>query len=232
MSLDDMIGRIPGRALAWAAISYNYAMRTYAKCVQFWKNLVKAYSVVARPHYYVFFEGAPHTAYSIHDVVCWATGAAAPEVVYCADSKVFVPWIPGGLANISTFLSENAGRSLSFLSMEIVDPKTDRVIYDLTDFIEEMKVIEIEGLPGPNINHIIAAWTLSSGIVPDFSKYMVRYVDMNGDVYPTEVPIGETAGDGTDLSGASVNTGETHGLSGASVASSETLDLSGAAAPV
>ncbi len=231
MSVDDIIARIPGRALAWTAMAYNYVTSTYTKWVQFWKNLVKAYSVIARPHYYVFFEGVSHTAHSIYDVVCWASGSAAPEMLYCADSKVFVPWIPGGLANISTILSENASKPLSFLSMEIVEPKTERVIYDLTDFIEEMRVIELEGLPGPTINHILAAWTLSSGVVPDYSKYMVRYVDTNGDVYPAEAPTEEAANEITDLSGASVSTAESSGLSEAS----ENTDLSGAsvaAAPV
>ena len=235
MSVDDIIERIPGRFLAWAAIAYNYTTTAYQNAKQFLTNLKKAYSILARPHYYVFFEGSS-APYSIYDVVCWASGSAAPDMLYWADSKVFMPWVPGGLANIPTFLAENASSALPILSLEIVEPKTERVIYDLTEFIEGMRMIELAGLPVPTIQHIISAWTLSSGVVPDFTKYVLRYVDTNGDTYPAAPEV--VTPEPLDLSGAVLPPGipMSPDLSGAVVlaeaAAPEPLDLSGAAAPV
>jgi hypothetical protein len=73
------------------------------------------------------------------------------------------------------------------LSLEIVN-SADRVIYDLSDFVESVRFIETEEYSGPTIHHVLAAWSLSSGIVVDYRMYTIRYIDGNGDTQVWGVP--------------------------------------------
>ena len=143
MQIDTVLENVPARLL-WALLYiYNFAQATWDSLVAFFERLKKTYTAVFRPNYYIFFEGAtmPHPFYTTH---YWASGSAAPELMYCADKKVFFPWIPRNPAipsqgvDFDDVLVPERFKSLPYLSMEIVDAE-GRAFYDLTDFLETLR---------------------------------------------------------------------------------------------
>lgn len=193
MQIDTVLEYAPARIL-WALLyAYQFADSTIKTFIDFFSRLAKAYTAVFRPNYYIFFEGSarPHSFYAVN---YWASGSAAPELMYSADKKLFFPWIPRnpitlseGMDFDSVFVEERY-KALPFLSIEIVDAE-GRAAYDLTDFLESMRYVALDGFPAPTLAHILSAWTLSSAIVPDPARYTVRYIDVDGNVHPLE---GET----------------------------------------
>lgn len=190
MQIDTVLENAPARLL-WALLYiYNFAEASVNSVVAFFDRLAKAYTAVFRPNYYIFFEGAtmPHSFYTTN---YWATGSAAPELMYCADKKVFFPWIPRNPAipsqgvNFDDVLVAERFKSLPYLSMEIVDNE-GRAIYDLTDFLETLRYVALDGFAVPSLGHILAAWSLSSAIVPDPVRFTVRYIDVDGNIFPAD----------------------------------------------
>ena len=65
--------------------------------------------------------------------------------------------------------------------MEILE--NERVIFDLTDFLEKLKIY---GNTMPSVEHIVGAWQVSSGIVLDVtSPYVVRHITEDADTILT-----------------------------------------------
>ena len=190
MQIDTVLENAPARLL-WALLYlYTFAQKSMESVAAFFDRLKKAYTAVFRSNYYIFFEGAtmPHSFYTTH---YWASGSAAPELMYCADKKVFFPWIPRNPAvpsqgiDFDDVLLPERFKSLPYLSLEIVDAE-GRAFYDLTDFLESLRYVALDGFPVPSLGHILAAWTLSSAVVPDPVRYTIRYIDMDGNLFPVE----------------------------------------------
>ena len=71
--------------------------------------------------------------------------------------------------------------------MEILEE--DSVMYDLTDFIGDIKVHTSGAVVFPSIAHILGAWSLSSGIILDATReFNVRIIDIDGStvLFPTD----------------------------------------------
>jgi hypothetical protein len=194
MQIDTVLEYAPARIL-WALLyAYQFADSTIKSAIEIFSRLAKAYSAVFRPNYYIFFEGSPQP-HSFYAVNYWASGSAAPELMYSVDKKLFFPWIPRNPITLSEGMDfdavfvEERYKALPFLSIEIVDAE-GRAAYDLTDFLESMRYVALDGFPAPTLAHVISAWTLSSAIVPDPARYTVRYIDVDGNIHPLE---GETA---------------------------------------
>lgn len=190
MQIDTVLENAPARLL-WALLYlYTFAQNSLESVAAFFDRLKKAYTAVFRSNYYIFFEGAtmPHPFYTTH---YWATGSAAPELMYCADKKVFFPWVPRNPAipsqgvDFDDVLLPERFKSLPYLSIEIVDSE-GRTIYDLTDFLESLRYVALDGFVVPSLGHILAAWSLSSAVVPDPARYTIRYIDMDGNLFPVE----------------------------------------------
>lgn len=185
--------------ILWGFLSlYSFAESSVKSLLDLWQRFVKGYTAVFRPNYYLFFEGSS-AAYPYYSVNHWATGSAAPDLMYCADKKLFFPWIPRnpdvpaeGMDFSDVFVEERY-RPLAVLSLEVVDAE-GRVAYDLTDFIETVRYVALDGFKAPALEHVLAAWTLSSGIVPDATRFTLRYIDSDGNLFPQE---SETDGSGS-----------------------------------
>jgi hypothetical protein len=68
--------------------------------------------------------------------------------------------------------------------MEILE--NDKVVFDLTDFLENMKIY---GTSMPSVEHIIGTWYISNGIVLDTtSRYVVRHITENAETVLTPLP--------------------------------------------
>ena len=162
----------------------NMISKFVSNTVYYAGRLQHAYSVFTQNNYYVYFENIM-IPYVFDSVVFWATGSAAPELMYCANTKTFFPWRPSNKSNPDYnpdedgILDMNAQKCLLILSLELID-SDNKVAYDLTDFLEGVRFIELEGFPVPSILHVVSAWTLSSGIVPDLRRFRIRYIDSDG----------------------------------------------------
>jgi hypothetical protein len=137
------------------------------------------------PKNYVFFKGnpAPYRAGSVNEA---ASGSTEVAWYYNADKHVFLDAADDEFERPAP---------LPVLSVEIVlDGQT---FYDLTDFVETVRVYSEEGR-APSIQHLIGAWGLSSGIVLDHTRGFEAHVILNNgsaavlDPNDTD-PLGEVA---------------------------------------
>lgn len=114
-----------------------------------------------------------------------ASSSAVPDWYYSLDKKQFIQWKFS--TPISVLLSYYNAYYLPILSMEILEE--DSVIYDLTDFIGDIKVHTSGAVVFPSIAHILGAWSLSSGIILDATReFNVRIIDIDGNtvLFPTD----------------------------------------------
>lgn len=73
------------------------------------------------------------------------------------------------------------GRPLPILSMEIVDK--DKTLYDLTEFLESVRVHGASSATMPSLQHIIGAWGITSGVVLNRKgEYVARMMTTDADI--------------------------------------------------
>lgn len=145
----------------------NIITGLFESCVRFWGSLEEAFS----PREYIFFDFNP-APYLYRSVKERATVSATPQWLYDRDTKMF-----------TQYDIENSGKGgtmskLPILSLEII--YKDKVEYDLTDFIDYIRVRSIgsDTKAGPSIPHILGAWSLKSGIVLDSIRgFEIRLID-------------------------------------------------------
>jgi hypothetical protein len=156
----------------WLLSTYNYAANTLATATKFATKLFNAIHGVFSSETYIFFDKVTH-AYPALKVNPYASTSAIPMWTYNSDTHEFFEW--------PMVASSQAGDQLPLLSMEIAED--GNIVYDLTDFIETVRVYNACGkVCAPYISHIIGAWTLSSGIVLDPSKnFVVHLITNDGD---------------------------------------------------
>jgi len=147
-----------------------------SKCV---REAYKIYSKLAESFSlktYVFFEYVT-SPYNLSHVNISASSSAVPQWYYLPDENTFVGWELG--ANVDSIMNR-VGKAvpLPVLSMEIVDGA--RVVYDLTDFTQSIKVYpRVDGV-FPSVAHILGAWSLSSRIVLDRNRdFTASILDTN-----------------------------------------------------
>ncbi len=132
-------------------------------CKRGWSSLEEVLSNKV----YLFFEHNP-SPYFIKSVNEQASGSAVPQWIYDSNSKTFMQYDSQELGGINM--------PLPILSMEIV--YKDKVYYDLTDFVEGVRIKADSEKVCPCISHILGAWSLSSGIVLDAKRgFEVRMID-------------------------------------------------------
>jgi hypothetical protein len=140
---------------------YNRAVNAATFCVTnavyIWETLVNAYNVKIN----LFFEGiaAPYNQAAVN---VGAPSSAVPRWYYRDDTKTFVEWTVN-FQNMEDTEATLKARSLPILSIGIVSD--ERLIHDLTDFAETIRVFHSNPETFPSIAHILGAWSLSSRIV-------------------------------------------------------------------
>jgi hypothetical protein len=139
----------------------------FESCGRLWRSVEEVFG----PREYIFFDYNP-APYLYSAVKETADGSANPIWIYDTNTKTF-----------SEYDVEGEGRGgnvskLPLLSLEVVFK--DKIKYDLTDFIDNIRVRTIgnDVKAGPSIAHILGAWGLSSGIVLDSMQGLdVRIID-------------------------------------------------------
>ena len=132
-----------------------------------WTTLVNAYSVKT----HLLFEGIA-APYLISSVNIGAPSSAVPLWRY--EEGRFLEW------TLTAPETSPKPRQLPILSMNVVSD--DRVIHDLTDFVDSLRVSHSNPDTFPSIAHILGAWSLSSRIVLNpANKYFVTIVTTTAD---------------------------------------------------
>jgi len=143
--------------------AYNYLGKFIDTSV---KNISYVYSTLDqafRVKTHILFDGisAPYDKALVNVIA----SSAKPLWFYQGDSQTFIEW-SRQFESIDD-AKQLPAKTLPILSMAVVD--ADEVLHDLTDFLDTVTVHHSEG-KFPSIAHILAAWTLSSGIVLDTQR--------------------------------------------------------------
>lgn len=125
---------------------------------------------------YVFFQGSTHP-YRLQEYTLTGPGVPPVEWYYDADKKVFVSSL---LYNTST---EYESHHLQWLSGQIL--YNNLVLYDISEYLQEVKWA---GETRPSTRHVLAAWSLHSGIVLH-SIDGILLQTINEDGTETSIPI-------------------------------------------
>ena len=170
--LDMLAGLLPPSIAFWLLGAYNTSTFVFDSCV----------SIVTRVYHAALYACYPPTYYFFHDRVMpcedrrayniGANGSATPMWTYNPEQFQFVAWPPVATDDLTM------SHQLPILSMEIIH--NDTVLYDITDFIEKVRVYNPElDRQSPSAAHVVGAWTLTSGVIPDlYMDLELRIIDL------------------------------------------------------
>ena len=154
------------------AINYSYACCN--RLGSFKKKLNNSLSLLIDEQICIFLNDSIYPYDSSYNIENFS-------LIYNIDKKIFY--------NKTSFLYFEIGNSvpIPILSLEIVN-KTGKVLYDLTDFIEQMRYIKTsETYRKPSIGHIISVWQICSKIILDENELTVQYINKDGDTIETNL---------------------------------------------
>lgn len=161
--------------MLWLLRIFNTVSYCITETASFIGKVYDAFKIAFGAKNYILFEGNC-SPYEMDKVNTTASCSAFIEWLYTPDSHTFYEWSSD---------ENQERRNLPILSLEILHK--DHVIYDLTDFLENIKVESTEGV-APSIMHLIAVWSLSSGIVLNpRSSFDARVITNTGDIVTTSI---------------------------------------------
>jgi hypothetical protein len=160
---------------------YNYLDNALSDLKRLAKKLYKGMKDTFSPKVYYLFECLP-VPYLTSSVNISASSSAVPDWYYLSESNTFVEWEHA--TPLSTLTQVNS-LQLPILSMESIED--DAVVYDLTEFIDNLKIHTLGDEFFPSVAHILGAWSISSGIVLDTTRgFIVRMIDTQANTIETE----------------------------------------------
>jgi hypothetical protein len=148
--------------------THSFLSKAYDVVGSFLGKVYRIFSEDSEPTY-ILFENIMHP-YNASRVTLTFAASAIPDWYYKPDENVLVQWsFP---TQINTRTPPFPLLRSTILSMEILE--NDRVVFDLTDFLEKTKIYATRM---PSVEHIVGAWYASVGIVLDTtSPYVVRHI--------------------------------------------------------
>lgn len=181
-----LVAPVPQHIVAWQT-TQRYALEAYIWIQFFWsilcfvtsKSIVVGKSVVRalQPQQYVYFKGSD-VPYRAQDYNSAGPGIAPIEWYYDAEKYTFVS---STLYNTST---EYETHHLPWLSAEI--KYNNMTLYDITDHVEQVRYASSSG--SPPAQHVLSAWSLTSGIVLNTEDSLVLHT-LNEDGTESQIPI-------------------------------------------
>jgi hypothetical protein len=140
---------------------------------QFLTSVVRGVKRGLRDNIYVFFQGSSYPYY-LDDIQMSSPAIPSVEWYYNAKTHTF---ISGRLYNAS---QQYHTQHIPYLTAEV--KYNDLTLYDISDFIDSVRWAGEEGEVMPNADHLVSAWTLSSGIVLQRSEAMaLSVINTNGE---------------------------------------------------
>ena len=147
-----------------------------------WNVTQKTYVAVRdsfRENVYVFFEGSSFP-YKVNDLHLDSPGVPTVEWYYNATTNTFIT------ARLNTNSEHFTKHHIPYLAAQI--KYDDLTLYDISEFINSVRWAGEEGEAMPTVDHLVSAWTLSSGIVLRRSNTMVLSV-INTDGNDVQIPL-------------------------------------------
>jgi len=124
------------------------------------------------PSVYILFNHIP-TPYRRSSVITHGPVTANVQWYYIPDKKYFVKWELGYSPDV--IINPENLKSLPILSMEILN--NNETVYDLTDFIGDIKVDSLDNT-FPSVAHILGAWSITSSVVVGpYEDFTARMID-------------------------------------------------------
>lgn len=140
--------------LLWALSWYNTLENAWDAARDWATSAYTSFTQLFGPQIYIFFHGIT-SPYHERLVNPAASGSAPAEWKYDAKIHAFLEY--GGAPEV-----QEKSHRLPILSLEILHK--DKVVYDLTDFVDTIRVYASDQ-KAPSTQHLVGAWGLSSGIV-------------------------------------------------------------------
>lgn len=156
-------------ALLWMLRLYNTIYTYTSSTIDYGKSVYECVLDAFSTKIYVLFEDIM-TPYLVSRVNVAASSSAVPQWYYLPEKNAFVQWELGQPLE-SLMMNAQEVRSLSVLSMEIHHEES--VVYDLTDFLEGVRVYRSSPGIEPSVAHILGAWSTHSGIVLDRKREFI-----------------------------------------------------------
>jgi hypothetical protein len=186
-ALGSFLAYTPSEWLLTILSLCNTLVGWYESLSRFTLKVFNATMTIFHPDTVIFFEknAAPFNPLKLS---YGATGAARVAWGYNLDKLLFVEWC--GTYYNTFFGAQGHIHPLPVLSIEIIPSPTenDRVHYDLTDWAEKVRIETADAVRHtPTVAQILAAWSLSSGIVLDPSRFRVRLMNEQADTYEASV---------------------------------------------
>jgi len=155
----------------------------FKSVISFLFRLYEAADTLVKPSIHVFLENyeQPFPARSI-DLT--SVHSATPTLAYNADTYVFFPY--NNDLTYTHMLTDHKLQTLPILSLEIVGPDSS-VAFDLTDFVEKLRYVDISGADCPEIFEVFSAWAIMSRVVLDKDVYTARLIKNDGKTYTTSL---------------------------------------------
>ncbi len=162
---------------------YTPLLQTVLFFNQFKNNIFKYFnrlymcaSYFISPRVFIFFEeySMPFPVFSL---ILDRNLMATPTLVYNADDSIFFPYIL--IKSFSEFPLDNKINKIPILSMEIIDGQ-ERCVKDLTDFVENLRYIDVPNMEKPTISNIVSVWCIINSTPLNRERFSVRYITING----------------------------------------------------
>lgn len=171
-------------AIRWYGILSDVA----SKGIELGTEVLTAVTGVFQPRFYVLF-GSRSGIYPINMVNTTATRGATPAWIYSPNDHLLCEW--AGDVNSSVHTLYRIINPLPILSIELVDTEAKRVEYDLTDFIEKVRVQTTRHLDNSvshnvSIADIVDIWSVHSSIVPS-STLKARVMTATAEQVTTDI---------------------------------------------
>jgi len=113
---------------------------------------------------YAFHRGS-NTAFSLYKLKTDSAAAASLEWIYSTDKKQFKHVISS---------DEDDTQYFPYLSAEVYHGNLR--LYDISDFVSELKWTACSGAQRPTAKHILSAWSLETGVVLDVALSLSLHV--------------------------------------------------------
>jgi hypothetical protein len=151
---------------------YNFTLRSTAFLSRLFTNFYRAIDETLFNREYMFFEGStfpyPSDQYE-HSKLVARVGCPKVEWLFIENENKFI--------SRTAILSDSKFNHIPYLSAVIM--YDDRVIYDISEFVNSVRWV---GESMPSANHLVSAWSTTSGIVIERAEKMsLTVINTDGD---------------------------------------------------
>uniref|UniRef100_A0A6C0JYW7 Uncharacterized protein n=1 Tax=viral metagenome TaxID=1070528 RepID=A0A6C0JYW7_9ZZZZ len=158
------------------SVCYPYIISAYTKYAslcntiqRFVGRLTVAYETLFTPRIYVFYKGYLQPVPYKHNA-----DKDTCHLFYDVDRSLFYTG--------NNWSGKN--RALPILSMEVRD-MSNNLMYDLTDFVNDLRFVQTQDEATPSLSSIIMIWATLNDIYFDPSFHRLQYIDCLGNTIET-----------------------------------------------